>query len=214
MSLIGSSGRSTAPSTSMFAIRAVPRIRLVDRAHAALVDYVVGWLRDDWEVVVEYTFNRYGERGSVDVLAWHAATRTNPLIDRDQIGVHRPSGDAGESGSKSSASCQTSSVESAAGILLRSAASWWWRARLRTGPSFARTGRSSTPRSRRELERSGPGCATPSGPIAGVWLVSPEVGAKRCGPSVIADARGGGSPAADRSGATRPEAMTFALVRG
>jgi transcriptional regulator with XRE-family HTH domain len=55
--------------------------RLVDRAHAALVDHVVASLRADWEVVVEYTFNHFGERGSVDVLAWHAATRTLLIVE-------------------------------------------------------------------------------------------------------------------------------------
>lgn len=55
--------------------------RLLDRVHAALVDHVVASIRADWEVVVEYTFNWYGERGSVDVLAWHAATRTLLIVE-------------------------------------------------------------------------------------------------------------------------------------
>jgi transcriptional regulator with XRE-family HTH domain len=55
--------------------------RLIDRVHAALVDHMVGALRSDWEVVVEYTFNHFGERGSVDVLAWHAATRTLLIVE-------------------------------------------------------------------------------------------------------------------------------------
>jgi transcriptional regulator with XRE-family HTH domain len=51
--------------------------RLIDRAHASIVEAVVRELRDlGWEVVVEFGFNRYGDRGSVDVLAWHPATRT------------------------------------------------------------------------------------------------------------------------------------------
>lgn len=55
--------------------------RLLDRVHAALVDHVVMSLRTDWEIVVEYTFNRFGERGSVDVLAWHAMTRTLLIVE-------------------------------------------------------------------------------------------------------------------------------------
>lgn len=55
--------------------------RLLDRVHAALVDHVVATLRADWEVVVEYTFNQFGERGSVDVLAWHARTRTLLIVE-------------------------------------------------------------------------------------------------------------------------------------
>lgn len=51
--------------------------RLLDRSHARLVERVVGVLRSSgWEVVPEFTFNVYGDRGSVDVLAW----RPNPRI--------------------------------------------------------------------------------------------------------------------------------------
>jgi transcriptional regulator with XRE-family HTH domain len=57
-------------------------IRLIDAHHAELLDRVVGVLRDvAWEVVVEYTFNHYGERGSVDIVAWHEASRTLLLIE-------------------------------------------------------------------------------------------------------------------------------------
>jgi transcriptional regulator with XRE-family HTH domain len=46
--------------------------RLLDAAHAGLVEQVVAILRaSGWEVVPEATFNVYGERGSVDVLAFH-----------------------------------------------------------------------------------------------------------------------------------------------
>lgn len=46
--------------------------RLLDAGHAAIVEAVVGGLRGrGWTVLVEWSFNRYGERGSVDVLAWH-----------------------------------------------------------------------------------------------------------------------------------------------
>jgi transcriptional regulator with XRE-family HTH domain len=55
--------------------------RLLDRVHAALVDHVVAQLRDGWEVIVEFTFNEFGERGSVDILAWHAGTRTLLIIE-------------------------------------------------------------------------------------------------------------------------------------
>ena len=56
--------------------------RLLDAEHAALVERVVRLLRvEGWEVVVEYTFNDYGERGSVDVLAWHARSRALLLVE-------------------------------------------------------------------------------------------------------------------------------------
>jgi transcriptional regulator with XRE-family HTH domain len=48
--------------------------RLLDEAHAVLVDRVVAELRAaSWEVAVEVTFNEFGDRGSVDVLGWHVA---------------------------------------------------------------------------------------------------------------------------------------------
>ena len=57
-------------------------VRLMDNDHAALVDHVVRILRPDvWEIVVEYTFNHYGERGSVDILAWHAEKRALLIIE-------------------------------------------------------------------------------------------------------------------------------------
>ncbi len=46
--------------------------RLLDAAHAGLVDQVMELLAaNGWHVVPEATFNHYGERGSIDVLAWH-----------------------------------------------------------------------------------------------------------------------------------------------
>jgi transcriptional regulator with XRE-family HTH domain len=56
--------------------------RLVDRAHAAIVEVVVATLASSgWETMIEFSFNVYGERGSVDVLAWHAATRTLLIVE-------------------------------------------------------------------------------------------------------------------------------------
>jgi transcriptional regulator with XRE-family HTH domain len=56
--------------------------RLLDRAHAALVERVVAILRrDGWEVIVEYTFSHFGERGAIDIVAWHAASRTLVVIE-------------------------------------------------------------------------------------------------------------------------------------
>jgi transcriptional regulator with XRE-family HTH domain len=45
--------------------------RLLDAGHAAVVEAIVRRLRRlGWTCEVEFTFNRYGERGSVDILAW------------------------------------------------------------------------------------------------------------------------------------------------
>jgi hypothetical protein len=50
--------------------------RLLDADHAALVDLAVAALTaDGWEVRVEWSFNHFGERGSIDILGWKAAER-------------------------------------------------------------------------------------------------------------------------------------------
>ena len=60
--------------------------RLIDRAHASIVEAVVRELRDlGWEIVVEFGFNHYGDRGSIDVLAWHPATRTLLIVEVKSI---------------------------------------------------------------------------------------------------------------------------------
>jgi len=56
--------------------------RLLDEAHASLVDRVVVLLRrHGWDVAVEVSFAIWGERGSIDVLAYHAATRTLLVVE-------------------------------------------------------------------------------------------------------------------------------------
>ncbi len=50
--------------------------RLLDEAHAAIVDATLAFLRGHgWEAHVEASFAMGGERGSVDVLGWHAGSR-------------------------------------------------------------------------------------------------------------------------------------------
>lgn len=56
--------------------------RLLDAGHARLADSVVALLRaGGWTVIVEYTFSHYGERGSVDIVAWRAATRALLIVE-------------------------------------------------------------------------------------------------------------------------------------
>lgn len=56
--------------------------RLRDRRHAALVDAMVDRLRaDGWDVATEVSFNHFGERGSIDILAYHPATRRLLVIE-------------------------------------------------------------------------------------------------------------------------------------
>ena len=45
--------------------------RLLDRRHARLQNIVAAMLvARGWEILTEATFNRYGDRGSLDLLAW------------------------------------------------------------------------------------------------------------------------------------------------
>jgi len=56
--------------------------RLLDRAHAALVDHVVRELAaNGWTTRLEFTFNRFGERGSADIVAWHPTYRILLIIE-------------------------------------------------------------------------------------------------------------------------------------
>lgn len=56
--------------------------RLLDGAHARIVDVVAAQLRAlGWEVVLEATFFIRGERGSIDILGWHATSRVVLVIE-------------------------------------------------------------------------------------------------------------------------------------
>jgi transcriptional regulator with XRE-family HTH domain len=56
--------------------------RLFDADHAALVEAVIDVLRPSgWQALPEVTFAIGGERGSIDVMAWHRATRTLLVVE-------------------------------------------------------------------------------------------------------------------------------------
>lgn len=56
--------------------------RLVDEAHADLVGRGVAILRSTgWDCRVEVSYSIFGERGSIDVLAWHATARVVLVIE-------------------------------------------------------------------------------------------------------------------------------------
>ena len=56
--------------------------RLLDEAHATLVDRMVGELRAaGWDAALEVTFNEFGDRGSVDIAAWHPGTRSILIVE-------------------------------------------------------------------------------------------------------------------------------------
>jgi transcriptional regulator with XRE-family HTH domain len=57
-------------------------IRLMDAVHASLVEHTLRTLTEaGWLVVPEWSFNHFGERGSIDIVAWHDATRTLLIIE-------------------------------------------------------------------------------------------------------------------------------------
>ena len=56
--------------------------RVMSSRHASMADAVVKVLgRAAWEVRPEVSFNYYGERGVVDLVAWHAESRTLLLVE-------------------------------------------------------------------------------------------------------------------------------------
>lgn len=56
--------------------------RLLDELHAQVVAACIKLLAAlGWQTRVEVSFNDFGDRGSIDVLAWHAPTRTLLVIE-------------------------------------------------------------------------------------------------------------------------------------
>jgi hypothetical protein len=56
--------------------------RLLDEGHAGLVGRLAALLEEwGWEVRLEVTFASYGDRGSIDVLAWHRQTSTLLVVE-------------------------------------------------------------------------------------------------------------------------------------
>jgi transcriptional regulator with XRE-family HTH domain len=56
--------------------------RLLDEGHARLVEIVVALLRmSGWEVGVEVSYSIWGERGSIDVFAFHPLTRIVLVVE-------------------------------------------------------------------------------------------------------------------------------------
>ena len=56
--------------------------QILDQAHAAIVEHTLRSMQQaGWETRVEYTFNEFGERGSVDVVGWRAVDRTLAITE-------------------------------------------------------------------------------------------------------------------------------------
>jgi transcriptional regulator with XRE-family HTH domain len=55
---------------------------LLDARHASLADATIGLLAEaGWVVQPEVSYSVYGERGSIDLLAWHESSRTLLVIE-------------------------------------------------------------------------------------------------------------------------------------
>jgi transcriptional regulator with XRE-family HTH domain len=56
--------------------------RMLDEGHAGLVGIVITLLQaNGWLVKAEVSYSEFGERGSIDILAWHPATRTLLVVE-------------------------------------------------------------------------------------------------------------------------------------
>ncbi|HSW41959.1 MAG TPA: helix-turn-helix transcriptional regulator [Patescibacteria group bacterium] len=57
--------------------------RIVNERHSRMHELMAGRLAaiPGWEFATEVTFSRWGERGTIDILAWHAHTRTLLIIE-------------------------------------------------------------------------------------------------------------------------------------
>ena len=56
--------------------------RLLDESHATVVDRLAALLRrDGWVTSLEVTFNDYGDRGSIDVFAWHPEWQSLLIVE-------------------------------------------------------------------------------------------------------------------------------------
>jgi transcriptional regulator with XRE-family HTH domain len=146
--------------------------RLLDRQHAALVDAVLRELEGGgWTAIPEATFHVSGERGSIDILAWHEATRTLLVIEIKSVVPDIQATLAG--------------VDRKARLALRIGEERGWRARSvarllvlpddrtarRRVAAFASTFDRSLPARTREVRRW---LRSPSGKMAGI-LFLPDV---------------------------------------
>jgi transcriptional regulator with XRE-family HTH domain len=56
--------------------------RVLDEGHAGLVGAMIRLLKSDgWEVRAEVSYSVFGERGSIDVLAWHPEARSLLVVE-------------------------------------------------------------------------------------------------------------------------------------
>ena len=75
--------------------------RVVNARHASMADVALALFEaaTGWETASEVSFSVYGERGIIDIVAWHEATRTLLIVELktelvDPQGLHRDDGPA------------------------------------------------------------------------------------------------------------------------
>lgn len=63
--------------------RAIDLDRVVNARHSGLADHVASWIGSlpGWIVRAEVSYSEYGERGVVDLLCWHAASRSLLIVE-------------------------------------------------------------------------------------------------------------------------------------
>ncbi len=63
--------------------RAIDLDRVVNARHSSLADFIADWIQGfpGWTVRSEVTYSEYGERGSIDLLCWHAASRSLLVVE-------------------------------------------------------------------------------------------------------------------------------------
>ena len=63
--------------------RAVDLDRVVNARHSGLADHLAAWLPSvsAWVVRPEVSYSEYGERGVIDLLCWHAASRSLLIVE-------------------------------------------------------------------------------------------------------------------------------------
>jgi transcriptional regulator with XRE-family HTH domain len=63
--------------------RAIDLDRVVNARHAALAEFATRWLSSisGWTVRPEVSFSEFGERGVIDLLSWHSASRSLLVVE-------------------------------------------------------------------------------------------------------------------------------------
>ncbi len=145
--------------------------RLLDEAHARLVELVVRRLRAlGWEVAVEVSFSHFGERGSIDVFAMHPDHRALVVIEVKSVTPDLQAMLAGIDRKARLGPIIARDRGWSVATVARLLVVWDTRTNRRRIETHAASVRAALPAGTREVLRW---LAEPSGPgVRGVWFVS------------------------------------------